>query len=336
MSSMAETVESERKPEQLLLRAFARNLASIIVLGVLLSGWAIAYTDAFPTVASLLGLGGVFSWIAFVSELISKDRKEEIQAAVDGFLVRPYAPGMIVLIAGGAFFLWTAGRTSIEVDTTTDGLERVAKISEVGVEPGNDDAHYVSSHTSKNLLLPCNWFGSSPYRVKVSGLPSLVVDGRWLRKRRLVSPGAFLSAPVLLFRPAAQLSANAARGGAGYRLHVIVNGASRAEADYKGESVWAGAEADVAIPVAVKERWRLELLGSRADVSGAEIALTRLCRTIAPLQGSTLAERDLVEVLIEEPDPPKGRRVVASGSGRLTRSGRAEDFPLEVAIDSTP
>src|SRR5437867_7192741 len=48
------------------------NLVLWIGFGVGLSGWCLYYTEYLPQVAGLLGLGGLFAWMAFVLNLISE------------------------------------------------------------------------------------------------------------------------------------------------------------------------------------------------------------------------------------------------------------------------
>src|SRR5215475_10740378 len=62
---------------------FAGNLAGIIVLGVLLTAWTLYYTDAFPAIGGLLALGGLFSWVAFVSKVLPDHRLKALQDSAD-------------------------------------------------------------------------------------------------------------------------------------------------------------------------------------------------------------------------------------------------------------
>src|SRR6266496_3789796 len=61
--------------------SFTTNLAWIIVLGVAISGWILYFTDWFPAIGGLLALGGVFSWLAFVSKVLPDERLKVLQAS---------------------------------------------------------------------------------------------------------------------------------------------------------------------------------------------------------------------------------------------------------------
>ncbi|HUF29109.1 MAG TPA: hypothetical protein VMM77_00495 [Gemmatimonadaceae bacterium] len=74
--------ETGRGPEEVRAEAnvhlglFTLNLLLLLGLGLLVSWWILYYTSYFPVFGGLLGLGGLFAWIAFVSGLIHGDRKE--------------------------------------------------------------------------------------------------------------------------------------------------------------------------------------------------------------------------------------------------------------------
>src|SRR4051794_1742544 len=65
------------------LRYFVRNIVCLTVTGVAISLWLVQYTDFFPMVGGLLGLTGIFAWVAFLSNLVSDERKKELQAEIE-------------------------------------------------------------------------------------------------------------------------------------------------------------------------------------------------------------------------------------------------------------
>ena len=62
---------------------FYLNLLILILTGTLMMGWVLYFTDLFPVIGGLLGLGGLFAWIAFLGNVVSDDRKEELQTFFD-------------------------------------------------------------------------------------------------------------------------------------------------------------------------------------------------------------------------------------------------------------
>ena len=60
------------------LKIVAFNLFTLLAIGVVTSGWILYYTDYFPVVGGLLGLGGLFAWVAFLSNIIDENRKKTV------------------------------------------------------------------------------------------------------------------------------------------------------------------------------------------------------------------------------------------------------------------
>ena len=64
------------------------NLSLLIIVGLSISWWVLYFTDYFPVVLGLLGLGGFFAWIAFVINILSDDRKKQFQEYFDKFILQ--------------------------------------------------------------------------------------------------------------------------------------------------------------------------------------------------------------------------------------------------------
>ena len=73
------------------------NLVLILSFGVLLSWWTLYYTDWFAVIGGLLALGGAFSWLAFVSHILSKDRIEALQEWVDRQVLNKRGTGTVFI-----------------------------------------------------------------------------------------------------------------------------------------------------------------------------------------------------------------------------------------------
>jgi hypothetical protein len=49
---------------------FVTNLLAILAVGVSFCAWILHYTEWFPAIGGILALGGVLSWLAFVSRIL--------------------------------------------------------------------------------------------------------------------------------------------------------------------------------------------------------------------------------------------------------------------------
>src|SRR5262245_40785708 len=68
-------------------RAYVINLVLIGCSGVSLLAWLLRFTSVFPAVISLLAMGGIFSWLAFISNVLPKERLEQIQHGIDSHIL---------------------------------------------------------------------------------------------------------------------------------------------------------------------------------------------------------------------------------------------------------
>ena len=71
----------------------------------------------------LLGLGGLFTWIAFVSGLLKDERKEEFQDGFERRVLLERRTWMAVLLAGGLFLLWASLHGTIVVQSLADDTD---------------------------------------------------------------------------------------------------------------------------------------------------------------------------------------------------------------------
>ena len=58
---------------------FLLNLILLLGLGVSALYWIGYHTELIGVVGGLLGLGGVFAWVAFLLNIVREDRKKELQ-----------------------------------------------------------------------------------------------------------------------------------------------------------------------------------------------------------------------------------------------------------------
>src|SRR4051794_32696838 len=162
------------------LRVFTRNLLATVIVGVAISWWLVEYTDFFPTIGGLLGLGGIFAWIAFLSNLISETRKKQLQEALERriLLVRSTATYALLVLVGLAFYAAVHG--TIVVVAPLDGGKRTIEVRAEGkrittmdVAPGATVKELIRIRPGATIV------------VKTSGYPELRVPVTSLRRTTL-------------------------------------------------------------------------------------------------------------------------------------------------------
>ena len=271
-------------------RYVALNLGIAVLAGVAISGWVLGYTDLFPEVASLLGLGGLFAWIAFVSQVVTEDTKKRLQEGLEArFLARPRF-GVALLVVLALFSWWASLRGSLVVSTLHDSRDRTLVVRDRDAKGGWSrvivDEKALLPRDEKQWSLPTSLWGSHAYQVKVSGLPAAVFEVTAFRHRRVAVPFSFADHPTLLVHTSVAMATTAQSGAS----TLVVSAADGHEvgrvSPYRGESVWIGCEQDVDIPENILARWRLELFTAAAPPDMLAQWLVR--RSIAPEAALTL------------------------------------------------
>jgi hypothetical protein len=252
------------------------NLVLLVALGVALSGWTLWYTDAFPAVGGLLGLGGLFAWIAFVSGILREERKQELQRAFEERVLLGRRTGLAVVAVAAAFLAgWAGWHGTVEVGGLADAGSRVVRVERVAAAasaPAGAPAAegLLTARGRVRFLLPTLPWRPAVYRVRPAGLPARTVTVRPLARVRLASPDAFLLQPALLVRPPAAVANFARRHPFSLAVRRLRAGAPDAFASipaYRGEAAWIGCGADVEVPERILDRWRLDLV---AEGSGTD------------------------------------------------------------------
>jgi hypothetical protein len=312
------------------LRLFVANLVLLVCAGLGGSFWLHHYTDWFPVVGGLLGLGGLFAWIAFLSNLVSEERKKQMQAAFEQNVLLRDRTWIGIVVAGLLLAGYNSGRGTLLVDSLAESGQKWIEIREAG--PGSSkvaDRFVLASGAESKRLLPTDFLGSRDYRVKVAGLPSAIVTLHAFQREPLSIPQDLWRRPLVLVRPMPVLTANAARDPGGYEAVVSVNGAvAPALTPYGGETIWVGAEDDVAFPGETRERWRLELLV--AGGGGVADAVVRWLEPKAVHQATALKKGDRVEVVVRHRDSKTEYRKTLE-VGDVSRAGRVQEVRPDVS-----
>jgi hypothetical protein len=309
------------------LRLFVRNSIAIAAVGVGCSWWILYYTDWFPLVGGLLGLGGLFAWIAFLANLVSDDRKEELQNALDqGVLSRPntttYAVSIAVLLLAAAGFWGT-------IVIRAPGEDRV-----VEVRDGDrviDTIEVPASTEVKRLLFVR---GTRDVVLSTPGLPELGVTVHNLLRTTVVAPKSFTAQPVLLARVPPDLGASKSNSKVRIRIKraratVWTDYGEIPLGQYDGESIWIGSPGDVRVPPDVKEEWDAGVAGVTAEIKA--LYMTRWMRTKGVGAGKPLRVNDHIRVCVMT-DDGKGEKAFAEA---IVLSRAEQKFPQQLLLTAS-
>jgi hypothetical protein len=314
-------------------RLAAANIVALVVWGVALSFWMLRYTDWFPVVGGLLGLTGAFTWVAFLANIVPEARKQAFQGWFDRRVLQRWWPiGLLSGLSLAFLLLFTSWHGTLILDTLGDGVPRTVALTRLGDEGAVAPLRFGSAaRAEQKLLLPTAPLRPTAYRLKLSGLPAFTVEVAPWRRRTVVVPSEVLTSPVVLLRPTATMSGEASSGE--FALLVQADGQEFGRLmDYRGESVWIGAEGDVEVPAAAIDRWRLELISR-----GLPTALVQ--RWTAPR--SLVGERPLaagttiIATILRDPDALGTAEAGVQGeaTARLKPHTSSADFPQEMVID---
>lgn len=309
-------------------RTLAANLALLAGLGVLVSAWILFYTDWFPVVGGILGLGGLFAWAAFLGGLLTEDRKKSLQNAFERSVLLDRRTPRATLAVGVVLVLWASVHGSLVIDGRVD--ERGRQVGVVGqgtaITP-KTERDYLLPHLEQKRLVLTPWWGRR-LLVKVSGLPDAPLTVWPLQAARLVVPASFAERPVLLVRLSPTLSADAAGEPRAFVVRRDGKTLATIPAEkYHGEAVWVGCDADVEIPERTVNGWRIELARMFERTPNPAGEKEVLHRWTAPQETGDLALHagDRIEVALLAFDP-KERQVAcrrkhlgtsSSGTGNI-------------------
>ena len=246
-------------PDAVATRRVFVNLGLLALMGALVSAWILFYTDWFPLVSGVLGLGGLFAWAAFLGGLLSDDRKASLQAAFERSVLTSRFTAAIVPALFGLFVLWVSVHGSLILDGK-DGRGRLVAVVPKGESlQAQNDRDYLAPHAVKKRVVFTGWLGQS-YAVQASGLPSALVTVGPLQPKRVAVPMQFAERAVLLAYLEPNLGIQAERAGASF---VVTRGGRELKrigpCDFHGGAVWVGCDAEVEIPEKVVDHWRLQL-----------------------------------------------------------------------------
>ncbi len=250
---------------------FALNLVSLVVIGTVSLGWVLRYTEFFPVIGGLLGLGSVFAWVAFLSNILTEERRQQLQTAVDkNFLQQRWLLfGLFAVF--GAFVVGIASRYgTVALDARRDHKTREIVIFSKNAEAEWEESGRQIVSPGSTIKIPlATGFGNTTYQLRPDGLPARDVTLSRLQKYPVEIPTFFLGRPHYLIRIDAKNLANVKNFRHKLVVSVTNNNANDQEESftgtrtidrYEGEAVWVGARAGVTVPADMRESWRLQLL----------------------------------------------------------------------------
>ncbi|MCK5228774.1 MAG: hypothetical protein KAR13_00815 [Desulfobulbaceae bacterium] len=310
-------------------RVALANLILLIMAGISVSWWVLYYTDAFPVFGGMLGLGGLFTWIAFVGNILTSERKEEIQNFFDQcFLQKRLMLLLLIIFLSGWWLGLVPARSTLLVDSLESATGHVLDVREFyeecpfSLQPIRRVK--LSPRSTAKVVLPTPWFGSKDYFIKVSSFPAKKITVSGYRRERLFIPKMLIERPVVLIRPAAMDSSLVSND---FKMEILMNNEQKPAytiPEYQGQSLWLGADADVDVPQKLITKWYMEFKGAGMREDGVSNWLPPV--SLAPaaeFPGSTVITVNL-----------KNRDNEIKYSGKLTiqPSGKARYFPEEIIL----
>jgi hypothetical protein len=213
----------------------------MILLGVCVSAWVIRYTDWFEAFAGLLALGGLFSWLAFVSKLLSEERVKELQQWADRDIFAN--PGMVVPLAGCFASLALIGcfLGSVQIESL-ESTDRALRVSRRGAGETDSEIMRLKPGDRLRSVFWTTWWSPADARIKVRGYPALPQTILPWHIPTVYVNGSFLR-PVVLLEPGVVLM-----GYSGVEIHVTLDGRPWDDIPFDGHAVWAGCDSDAEIP----------------------------------------------------------------------------------------
>ncbi|MEM7003345.1 MAG: hypothetical protein AAF529_21335 [Pseudomonadota bacterium] len=276
------------------------NLLIILTIGVAALWWLLLFTDYFELVGGLLGLGGVFAWVAFAGNIILDERKATMRESFDRvFLQSRWATILLPLLAVTLFLTFPVSMGSLvlqPVGNPAHSTMQIYRLDNNGavVLPPLIDRIIEPSAVTK-VPLNVGWFDQRSFRIKLGGLPAANASLAWFERKEIRVPDHFEQRTIVVIRPHPGDSSRAAALNA--TLTVRINEREYTLPNYRGQAVWVGNGEDVPIDQRIQLAWRsaLPTIGI-ADRLGIDTAFTRWLppTSIAPLH--LLHEGDRVEV----------------------------------------
>jgi hypothetical protein len=244
-------------------RSFLWNAIAVVIVGTAVYFWTDYYTDHLPTIATLVGGGGVLAWLSTTFSFFRAERREELVnwAEMTIFSSRWFS----VTLALAFFALLVAATQFGGVQ-----IQSLAEESEHSVQVWSSDAPATGfaqlapgEHIRRIVFTPL--LSKRSVHVHVKGFPEKVVEVRPMQRVTVYVPNS-VRTPVILVRPTISLmdAARTAEGAAAlFKLEVDWKDAEgraiHRVVEFDGQhSILVGGDEDIAIPTETMDMWRAE------------------------------------------------------------------------------
>jgi hypothetical protein len=221
-----------------------------MIAGVFVCWWLAEFTDLFPFITTVLGLGGVLVWVGFVWTWV--DEKKNLQKAIRdkvlGALESPW-PNCLSLTAVVVILTlsWFLGTVRVE---NIQGGDVTVQINPATPPAKDDDRDRLPTSGERNYP---HWMWprqSAKVRVKVDNLPTREVAvvplwRSWWRPKRLYVPNSFLRPVVVIGAESSIVNNSDERT---QHVRVFINGNEVGDLPYDGRALLVGAS-DVDLPM---------------------------------------------------------------------------------------
>ncbi|NQW01312.1 MAG: hypothetical protein HQ483_16525 [Rhodospirillales bacterium] len=245
---------------------YTLNIALILVTGVWTSLWFIYYTEWFPLIGGVLGLGSFFAWVAFVSGLITDARKKSYQEIIDARVFSWKWTWICILGVNVLLILGIPAQFGgLRIINTSRGESLLIKIS-----PGSDQPVFIGPQNKMNLIFHTPWFGSRKFEISTADAPGLFVQAKSFNRHSVILPDAAWHQPLVLIRPSnPEIYTKLANKHAVYYLKIslcdaqvgsdkctLLHDGFAHKDRYAGGAFIIGAEQPVQLPDNIIRRWR--------------------------------------------------------------------------------
>jgi hypothetical protein len=237
------------------------NLAALSALGVGISFWVLTCTDWFPVVGGLLGLGGVFAWLAFVSGLLTEDRKKALQLDIEKVVL--LQPGLWKTVVGLAlaFGMGVSLFGTVELRSLDAKEQRVFPIQRASSStPVDEREAWILPPFERSRKLVFTGWQFRDLRVRIGGLPVETFRVGPLIPARITVPASFELRKIALVRADKTVTDAVASPERLYYLAVTLDNVliGFSTEPFRGETVWVGCHSDTKLPDQLIEQWRRE------------------------------------------------------------------------------